>query len=427
METFRKRWPLLALVGLLVSTTPAFAADGGEEGRKPPTRVTEKLSPRVYEQIEAAQLAMEANDLAQAEALMDALHADAEGLNDYERAQMYNFYAAIHYEQGKTDATIADYIAILKLEAPPEQIRTNSLFRLAQLYFVKEDYARSIGLLDEWMKWVEAVRPEAHMLKAQAYYQLDRYDPARKAVIAAMKEARTRQQPLQENWLALLRAIYYEQGDYPSAVKVLVSLVERWPSANYYKQLAGMLGLLGQQKGQLYVMHAAYVAGMLQSESELLNLARLYMAQDTPYPAMEVISQGIESGVIDDSVANLQLLAQAMALGKNSEGQIPVLRRAAESSGEAVHYLYLGQALMGDYQWAEAASSLQRALDIGGLDRVGSVYMQLGTAYYNLKRYGRALQAFKEATAHEEYARQAEQWIGFVNQEIKRTKAIRDL
>lgn len=423
-KIFSKLLVSVMLTALLGS--PVLAKDD-DAGRKPPTRVTEKLSPKVYQKIEAAQQALEAKDLAGAAAIMDELNATADKLNDYEKSQMYNFYAAIHYEQGDIAATIADYIAILKLDNPPEQIRTNSLFRLAQLYFVQEDYSKAIRVLQEWQKNVDSVRPEAHMLLAQAYYQLEDYDAAKAPVIEAMKEARRRGQPLQENWLALLRAVYYELGDYKSAVKVLAQLIQRWPNPSYYKQLSGMLGLMGQQKGQLYVMHAAYTAGMLEGESELLNMARLYMAEDAPYPAIEIIKQGLDDGTIEDNAQNLQLLAQAMALAKDSEGQIPVLQRAAELSGEARQYLYLGQAQISQYQWADAASSLQKALDIGGLDRPGSVYMQLGTAQFNLKRYSRALQAFKEAAAYEDYAQQARQWVAFVNQEIQRERAIRNL
>ncbi len=426
MRKSLKRSVLALLAAVLVVSAPVSAKDD-DKSRKPPTRVTEKLSTKVYQQIEAAQQAYEAKDMAEASRLMDELKATSDTLNDYEKSQMYNFYAAIHYEQGNIEATIADYIAILKLEKAPEQIRTNSLFRLAQLYFVQEDYSRAIRVLNEWKKQVDSVRPQAHMLLAQAYYQLEDYDNAKGPVIEAMKEARRREQPLQENWLALLRAVYYEQGDYKNAVKVLAQLIQRWPKPSYYKQLSGMLGLMGQQKGQLYVMHAAYAAGMLEGESELLNMARLYMAEDAPYPAIEIIKQGLEDGTLEDNAQNLQLLAQAMALAKDNDGQIPVLKRAAELSGEAKQYLYLGQAQIGQYQWSDAAKSLQKALDIGGLDRPGSVYMQLGTAHFNLKRYSRALQAFKEATAYDDYATQARQWVNFVNNEIRRARAINNL
>lgn len=421
------RYLIISLMASLLAAGPVWAQKDDEGRRKPPTKVTEKLSAQVYAEIEKAQLALEAKNLAEAETIMNGLKARGDKLNDYEKAQMYNFLAAIHYEQNRLEDTIADYIAILKLDNPPEQIRTNSLFRLAQLYFVSEDYARAIRVLEEWEKQVESVRPEAYMLKAQAYYQLEDYAAAKGPVIEAMKEARRREQPLQENWLALLRAIYYEQGDYPNAVKVLGQMVQRWPKPSYYTQLAGMLGLMGQQKAQLYVMHAAHVAGMLVSEPELLNMARLYMAEDAPYPAAELIREGFEAGTIEENAQSLQLLAQALALAKDSEGQIPVLEKAAKLSGEARQYLYLGQAHIAQYQWAEAAEALQQALKIGDLDRPGSVYMQLGTAYYNQKRYSRALQAFKNAGAFEDYAQQSRQWVAFVEQEIQREKAIADL
>jgi tetratricopeptide (TPR) repeat protein len=426
MMILRKLVLGLMLAALLLSGGVAQAkSEGGS--RKPPTKVTEKLSPKVYKQIEAAQVAMEAADFAGAETIITALQGSSSKLNDYEKSQIFNFLAAIHYEQGKTEQTIADYIGILKLDNPPEQIRNNALFRLAQLYFVEEDYTKSIRVLDEWMSKVESVRPEAYMLKAQAYYQLDDYENAKAPIIEALKEARRRKQALNESWLALLRAVYYELGDYRNAVKVLSQLVQRWPKPSYYKQLSGMLGLMESQKGQLLVMHAVSVNGMLENQSELLNMARLYMAEDAPYPAIELIQQGMASGQIEETAQNLQLLAQAMSLAKESDAQIPVLVKAAKLSGSSKQYLYLGQAQLALYRWGDASQSLEKALDIGELDRTGSVYMQVGTAYYNLKKYSRARQAFKEAGAYPDNAQQAQQWVDFVGQEIKRTQALAGL
>ncbi len=417
----------ILLCSLFLAPATAWAKDS-EGGRKPPTKVTEKLSPKVYKQIETAQHAMESKDLATAEAVMNELKAGFEKMNDYEKSQTWNFLAAIHYEQGDSNQAIADYIEIVKLKKAPEQIINSALFRLAQLYFVNEDYARSVKVLDKWMaSQTEGIRPEAYMLKAQAYYQMEQYAQAEAPIIAAIKEARARQQPLSESWLGLLRAVYYETSDYKKAVRVLAEMVQRWPKPNYYKQLSGMLGLMGQQKGQLYVMHAAYVAGMLESEFEILNMARLYMAEDAPFPAIELLQKAMTAGEVEENAANLQLLAQAMALAKDSEGQIPVLQKAAELSGDAMQYMYLGQAQIGLYRWNDAVVSLQKALKIGGLERPGSVYMQVGTAYFNLKKYGKALQAFREASADEDYARQAKLWQQYVSQEIQRANAIHGL
>ena len=171
-------------------------------------------------------------------------------------------------------------------------------------------------------------------------------------------------------------------------------------------------------------MRAADSSQMLDSEFELLNLARLYMAEDAPYPAIALLQEAMQSGALEESADNLQLLAQAMALARDSAGQIPVLARAASMARDADLYVYLGQAQLSLYRWADAADSLQKALDIGGLDRRGSVYMQLGTAWFNLKRYSRASQAFKEATAFADQASAARQWVNYVNQEVARHKAM---
>ena len=416
-------FPLLRLLALLLALCLPWHSLAAE-GRKPPTKVTEKLSQAVYEQMQAAQQAMEADDLDAAEAALQKLLDRVDKLNDYEQAQLHNFLAAVHYEQGRVEDTIADYVALLRIEAAPEQLRSNALFRLAQLFFVQEDYARSVQLLDRWMQSVDSVRPEAYMLKAQALYQLERYAEAEGPILEALKEARHRGQAFAEGWLSLLRAVYYELGDYPKAIKVLDQMLQRWPKPAYYKQIAGMRGLIEQQKAQLSLMRAADSSQMLDSEFELLNLARLYMAEDAPYPAIALLQEAMQSGALEESADNLQLLAQAMALARDSAGQIPVLARAASMARDADLYVYLGQAQLSLYRWADAADSLQKALDIGGLDRRGSVYMQLGTAWFNLKRYSRASQAFKEATAFADQASAARQWVNYVNQEVARHKAM---
>lgn len=417
---------LLAIFSLAFAPS-VFAQDDEDGRRKPPTKVTEKLSPKVYKIIAEAQKAMEEKNINEAERILNELKADSEKLNDYEKAQMYNFLAAVHYEQGKNDQTIRDYIAIVKLEKAPEQIKNNSLFRLAQLYFVKEDYSKSVRALRAWMKKVDNVRPEAHMLEAQAWYQLEKYAKAKPAIIRALKEARKRKQKPAESWLGLLRAVYYELEDYKSAAKVLSQLLKVYPKEAYYKQLSGMLGLMKSQKGQMLVMHAAKEGGMLKNEFEILNMARLYMAEEAPFAAAELMFRGMSAGTVKEDAANLQLLAQALALAKEHEAQIPILEKAAGLSGSATQYLYLGQAQMALYRWGDAAKSLSKAVRIGGLNSTGSVYMQIGTAYYNLKRFSKARQAFKEASAYPRYAKQARQWVSFVNKEVEREKALEAL
>lgn len=101
-----------------------------------------------------------------------------------------------------------------------------------------------------------------------------------------------------------------------------------------------------------------------------------------------------------------------------------MLRKAAALSNDPRDFMYLGQAQLALYRWADAAESLQQALSIGGLERPGRVHMQVGTAYYNVKRFSRARQAFKEAGAFEGTRDKAAQWVRFIDAEVARERAL---
>ena len=345
-------------------------------------------------------------------------------LNSFEKATIYNFYAVIYYQQEQLDKAKNAYKNVLKQPDIPEGLRNNTLFSLAQLLFITEDYKTSIRVLTKWHGLGENVKPDAYMLEAQAHYQLSDYKAAEKPILKALGAAKKRKQRPKENWLGLLRAVYYELNNYARAAKVLEVMVRLYPKKVYWTQLAGMYGLQGKQKEQLATMHAAHEAGYLDKESELVNMARLYLAEQAPYGAVRVMRNGLEKGAIEDNVQNLQLYAQALSLAQEYEAQLPVLEKAAEKSGEGKHFVYLGQAQSALARWTDAASAYQQALDIGELEREGSVWMQLGMARYNAKQYSPARKAFIRAIEFPKSEKQASNWLKFVEGEIKRQEAL---
>jgi len=417
---------VLALLLLPLPATELMAAEKQTTSKRA-TKPSQVLGHKVFKQLEEAQAANDAKDYATALGLLNELMAKPKRLNSFEKATIYNFYAVIYYQQDKLDKAKEAYKAVLKQPNIPEGLRNNTMFSLAQLLFITEDYQNSIRVLQKWYSLVENVKPEAYMLEAQAYYQLADYAAAEKPILKALAKAKSRKQKPKENWLALLRAVYYELNNYERAAKVLEVLVRLYPQKVYWTQLSGMYGLLGRQQDQLATMHAAYQAGYLDRESELVNMARLYLAEQAPYGAMQVMKRGLEEGVIEDSVQNLQLYAQALSIGQEYEAQLPVLKRAAEKSGEAKHYVYLGQAHNALGNWQLAAQAYEQAIDIGGLEREGSVLLQLGMARYNAKQYTSARKAFVAALAFPNSEQQASNWIKFVDGEIKREKALANL
>jgi tetratricopeptide (TPR) repeat protein len=404
----------------------SIAAD--KKSVPPPTKVTQTIRAETYKSMEASQKAYEAKDYAGALSALDGLKAKQDKLNDYERATLYNLYAAIYYAQDNPKKAIESYNTVLKQPNLPEGLRDSSLYALGQLYFIAEDYPRAIQIIQKWLAVVAEPSPEGYALLAQAYYQTQKYAEAEKSLITSLKISKERGQTPKEAALALLRAIYYERKDYPKAARVLEILVASYPDkASYWQQLAGMKGLMDQQREQVNLMHAAYRAKLLTSETDLLNLARLYMVQDTPYPAVLVLTRGFKDKSIKLSADNLQLYAQALAMAKEYKQQIPVLKKLAEMTGEAKHYAYLGQAYNETGDWANAADAFRSALKAKNLEKPADTQMQLGTALFNANKFAEAREHFVAASSSTSLATSAGNWIKFVDQEIARREAVRNM
>ncbi|AXQ28494.1 hypothetical protein D0B54_07265 [Solimonas sp. K1W22B-7] len=416
---------------LLVSLTAAvvtlsglsLAKDSKDKPVPPPTKQTQVIRAETYKGMEVAQKAYEAKDYNGAIAALDLLKAKEAKFNDYERATLYNLYAAVYYAQDKVPQAIEAYINVLKQPNLPDALRDGSLYAMAQLYFISEQYPKAIAVVKKWLSVSPTPSPEGYALLAQAYYQTQKYKEAEQALVTSLKISKERGQAPKESALALLRAIYYERKEYPKAAKVLEILVGLYPGkAAYWQQLAGMKGLLDQQREQTTLMHAAYRGKLIGSESDILNLARLYMVQDAPYAGVRVLTQGLKDKVVKPNAQNLELYAQALAMSREYEKQIPVLKKLAEISGQSRHYLYLGQAYAELGKWTEAATAFRTALKGG--ERTADIQMQLGTALFNADRYAEARGAFTAAQQSPALAQQAAQWVKFVDQEIARREAV---
>lgn len=417
-------WAVAMAVVLSAAAMPVDAADKPKLV-KPETKVTQTLSQATYKQMEVAQKAFEAKDYKGAKAALDVIKSKYEKLNDYEKATLWGQYAAIARTIDDNKAAIEAYTNVLKQPNLPDGLRDNSLFSLAQTYFLLEDYPKSIRILDKWFSVVSDVQPDAYILYAQAYYQQQKYEQAKAPILKALSIAKARNQAPKENWLGLLRAVYFELKDYPNAIRVMELLVAQYPKETYFVQLSGLYGLQGNQRKQLTLMHAAYKGGFITSVGDVLNLARLYLAEDAPQQAVSLITARMKDKLIPLTADNLQLLAQSLAIAKETERSIPVLVKLASLTGESKHYNFLGQAYSQTSNWPKAAEAYAAALKGANVSNPASLNMQLGTVLYNSGKLAEAKQAFSQASGSESQTEAAANWVKFINTEIERNQALR--
>jgi len=416
----------IPLVWAGVSWAQDAKTDKREDGApvRPPTKVTQFISAAVFKKFESAQKSFDAKNYQEAIGTLDQLKSGYDKLNDYEKATLWNTYATLYYTMDDLPKALDAYQNVLKQNNLPEGLRNSSLFAVAQLYFITEQYRQTIKVLTQWFKLVQDVQPDAHMLMAQAHYQLQDYAAAEKSVLQALRIAQQRKQVPKENWLALLRAVYYELENFERTAKILELLVAYYPRETYWLQLAGVYGLLEKQKDQLATLRAAYEANMLSREAQLLDLARLYMIQEAPYPAVKVLKRGFAEGKIKEEAGNLQLYAQALSLAQEYEAQIPVLEKLAAVSNQASHFLLLGQAHMELGHYDKSTQAFRSALQARKLERPGEARMLLGTSLYNQNEFSQAREVFRAVLEDKKFAEQAESWVNFMTAEIQRRQVL---
>jgi len=213
----------------------------------------------------------------------------------------------------------------------------------------------------------------------------------------------------------LLRA-----GRLPKHDRRLEELITHYPKDTYVLTLAGVYSELGDTKKQLALVETLYDAGFVTSSSIIVNLANLYLLHETPYKAAEVLKRGIDGDVVPADVRNLRLMSQAWYTAREDEKAIPPLRQAAELSRDGELYIRLAQSHINLEEWEAAAEAAATGLRLGGISREDQAHILHGMALFNQKKLTLARGAFEQASRDNRSRRAAQQWIAYVDSELRR-------
>ncbi len=400
---------ILALLAV-VAACPSWAQQGA-------------IDARTFDQLTKAQSLAEAGQHGEALAVLDELR-DSPRLNSYARSQLWNFYAFIHASRNEYQKAIDAYAKVMQEEDASDGLVLTAKYTTAQLYFQLEKYDECIRFMEEWLFTVDEPTPTAHIMLAQAYYQKSDFDKALRNVDRAVLLSERAGKPVDESWLRLKAALYYGKKDYAATAKVYEQLISLYPKLSYMRQLAGMYSETGADTRRLAVYDAVYEHGGLKSESELLNLAYMWLGQQVPYKAGRIIETAMADGKIAENPKNIEALANAWAQANEHRKAVPALERAAQLSGDGVLYSRLAGVHFNAGDYAEAAKAAAKADEVGNLKSRSGNLMLLGMAHFNGGDLEPALQAFRRAKQDRESYAAAAKWESYTLAEIERLRAI---
>jgi tetratricopeptide (TPR) repeat protein len=164
---------------------------------------------------------------------------------------------------------------------------------------------------------------------------------------------------------------------------------------------------------------------MLVKDTEFVTMAQLYLQAEVPYKAATLLQEKMDAGIVPKTEKNYRLLSQAWQLSMEDKKAIPALKAAAAlaSDGELDQRLANSYLNVGEY--GDCVTSANKAISKGGLKNPDNAQISLGMCLYNLRRYGDAKTAFRNAAKVPRSQRTAAQWIKVIDAELERNRQIR--
>lgn len=429
--------PLIAFTALAAISLPAAAQriersqnsqqEGGQTQAQGPqsTKIIPTIRTSTYDRLQEAQMCMDEKDYDCVKDTLDKL-AQVRDLNNYEMANIWQFRAYLAFDLDDMASAIDAYEKLLALpfEDMPDGLIQNTMRNLASLYVQEEQYQKG---LDTFMRWMAlpTVTPtgDDHYMLATIYYQMDKPNDGIPEIQQAIELASQQGEIGDEAWYQMLYVFYFQLEQQDNVIDTLKFMVEHWTRPKWVLALAGQLSSQGRDDETLTLYELAYESGWLMRGTEWVQLANLYLNGEAPYKAALVLQKGLDNGIIESTLSNWRLLAQAYQLAQEHEKAIPAFQHASTLAEDGDVDRMLAQSYQSLGEWDECAKAARDALDRGGLDRSDLVYLMLGNCLMNGKEYQEARNAFQQAAKDDRVAATARDFIRFTDDLIERDRS----
>ena len=222
-----------------------------------------------------------------------------------------------------------------------------------------------------------------------------------------------------ENWRDLQLAIHVRLGQLADAIDLVKDNIGIWPDrVRNYVALSGLYTQTGQDEGALAALLIPWQRGALVAEADILDLVRLNLFLENPARAGTILSEAMERGHAEENSENLRLLLDSWTMARETDRAVDAIDRLARLADDGDVYHRKVLLLNETGEWEGVVESCRLAMEKGGLEEPGEVWLLQGVAFAELGRFDKAIEAFENArrSGNDSVRRNANTWIGYVEE-----------
>lgn len=375
--------------------------------------------------------------------------------NAFERAVFYNLIASIYQSQENYDEAILYYKKVLEQEPlgiannidVPYDLLDGANFLIGQLYVIKGEYKSAHIYLNNWLAYQVAPIARNLIFIANAYYLaaiedgIERAEAEgfiRTAISLTNRAVGINELSAKESWYVFLRSLHYYLNEDQNVFDITEILISRWSKKQYWIELSSLYASAAAKDGigeneaaelekmQLVALETVHRQGLLSTGRELETISQLFLYHEIPYKSSKTLEKALTEGVSEPTYKNFDLLSIAYLQGKDIEKAIEPLSKAAELSENGELFMRLANVYLQMDQYQEAASSINAAIEKGGVDRPDLARFLQGQAYMALEDFDRARASFRMAAEDERTVKNANTWLKYMINEEQRVKDIKE-
>lgn len=379
------------------------------------------LSERTYSRLSDIYEMIGEDDYAEAYAALKSL-LDRNRSDDYARATILQAMAFVRARQERYDEAISLFQRAIDLDQLPNGQHYQMILQTAQLHYTVERYRKALQRLEIWFCLTpdeQENKVDVWVMKASIHAQIEEFRQA----IEAIERAIALSDEPREQWYQLKLGMHLELEEYGEAANVLQALIRMNPDKkSYWVQLASIHVQADRSQDAMAVLSLAHRKNLLNRESEYMQLASLQQEFDFPRKAAEILNEGLEQGIVENTRRNWEMAGGAWYEARELDRALDAYEKAGARSSDGRVDLQRAFILTDQQRWEEALEALGRALELGGLSKsqIGNAYLLLGTARYNNDNAEGALEAFNEATDYGKVERAAREWMKHIRNERSR-------